>query len=272
MARKTIYYRDPLDDDFAGTKINTKTVPADFPFVVRNPFWVVLEFICYRLIATPLVWLIGKIGFGLKIRNRKALKRLRKTGFYLYGNHTQAMMDAYVPTLCVFPHKAHIIANPDAVSIPGIRWLVMMLGAIPLPGTAKGYRAFGEALDARVAQRHVIAVYPEAHIWPWAACIRPFPDGSFGYPVRQNVPAVASVTTYRKRKLFSKLPPKMTVTLSEPFYPDQTLSPREARHVLRDQVYRFMEEHADDPSNYAYYIYLPAEGLANTAESASAGG
>ena len=258
MAKKTVYYTDALHDDFAGTDINTQSIPADFPFAITNPFWVILEFIVYRLIATPLVFLIGKIGFGLKIKNRRVMKQLRSTGFYLYGNHTQGMMDSYVPSLAAFPHRTHLIANPDAVSIPGIRRLVMLLGAIPLPDSLNAMRAFVQALRLRVSQKHAIAVYPEAHVWPWYTGIRPFSSASFGYPVSQKVPAVAQVTTYRKRKLFKFLWPCMTVTLSEPFWPDETLSPHAAKQKLRDQVYDFMCKTVSDPENYAYYEYVHA--------------
>ena len=256
MAKKVIYYADPLNDDFAGNDIEPKPVPADFPFQLRGAFWRILEFIVYRVIATPLVWLIGKIGFGLKVKNRRALRKLRGTAYFLYGNHTQTMMDAYTPTIAVFPRHAHIVTGPAAVSVPGICRIVQLLGAIPLPGSVRGYRPFLEALHRRTEQKRVVTVYPEAHIWPWYTGIRPFPDGSFAYPVRENVPVVAFVTTYRKRKVFKNLRPCLTVTLSEPFFPDATLSPREAKKQLRDGVYDFMCRTAAAPDNYAYYEYI----------------
>ncbi len=255
MGKKIIYYDDELRDDFADDGLQAKTVPADFPFVRRGCLWLLWEFILYRLIAVPVVWLIGKIGFGLKIRNRGVLKRLRGTGYYLYGNHTQKMMDAYTPTLAAFPRHVHIITGPEAVSTPLLRCLVPALGGIPLPGTAAGFRPFEAALQTRIRQKRAVAIYPEAHIWPWYTGIRPFPDGSFLYPVRGSVPAVAFVTTYRRRRLFKKLWPCITVTLSEPFYPDPSLPPREARKKLRDEVHAFMCGTADDPDNYAYYEY-----------------
>lgn len=255
MAKKTVYYSDSVNDDFAENSIKAKPVPADFPYAVKNPFWRISEFILYRAIATPVVWLIGKAGYGLKIKNRKAIKGLRG-GFYLYGNHTQNMMDAYTPSLIVFPKHAHIVVGPEAVSVPVLRRAVQLLGGIPLPGTAKGYRPFLEALGYRTKQGRVITVYPEAHIWPWFTGIRPFPDSSFAYPVRDGLPVVAFTTTFRKRKVFKNLWPKLTVTVSEPFYPDKTLSPREAKKKLRDCVFAFMCETADAPDNYAYYEYI----------------
>ena len=255
MTRKIIYYDDASADDFAGNGIQAKAVPADFPYVRRGPLRAAAEFVLYRLIATPLIFLIAKIGFGLKIRNRGVMKKLRGTGCFLYGNHTQGMMDAYTPTLIAFPKHAHIVTGPEAVSPPLLRTLVPMLGGIPLPGTLAGFRPFREAVSARIRQKRAVTVYPEAHIWPWYTGIRPFPDGSFQYPVREQVPAVAFVTTYRRRKVFRNLWPCLTVTLSEPFYPDPSLSPAEAKRKLRDEVYEFMARTAGSPGNYAYREY-----------------
>lgn len=131
MAKKTIYYSDLQNDDFAKVALEPKSLPDDFPYVIKNPFWRAAEFLTYRIIATPLVWLIGKIGFGLRIKNRKALRKLKKTGYYLYGNHTQNMMDAYTPTLITFPKHAHIIVSPQTVSSTALRIPVQLLGGIP---------------------------------------------------------------------------------------------------------------------------------------------
>ena len=256
MAKKTIYYRDLQNDDFANNALIPKPIPPDFPFAVTNVFWRILEVFLYRLVATPIVWVIGKAGFGLRIKNRRALRRLRGTGYYLYGNHTQDMMDAYTPTLACFPRHAHIVVSPQAVSTALLRYPVQLLGGIPVPDSVKGKSAFMRALSYRIEQKRVVTVYPEAHIWPWYTGIRPFPAVSFAYPVKDDVPVVAFVTTYRRRKLFSRLTPRMTVTLSEPFYPDHTLSRAEARQKLRDQVYAFMCAEADKPDNYAYYAYV----------------
>ncbi|MBO4407151.1 MAG: 1-acyl-sn-glycerol-3-phosphate acyltransferase [Clostridia bacterium] len=259
MAGKTIYYRDPLTDDFAKSALPPKPVPADFPFAVTNPLFRVPEFLAYRLIATPTVWLIGKIGYGLRIRNRRSLRKLRGTGYYLYGNHTQGMMDAYTPSLVAFPKHAHVVVSPQTVASPFLRVPVQLLGGIPVPGTFRGVKAFSEALSLRIREKRAVTIYPEAHIWPWYTGIRPFPNGSFAYPVKDGVPAVAFVTTYRRRKLFPGLPPRLTVTLSEPFYPDLSLGESAAKQKLRDQVYDFMRREAGRPDNFAYYEYVREE-------------
>ncbi|MBQ7669880.1 MAG: hypothetical protein IJS45_04065 [Clostridia bacterium] len=258
MAKKTIIYSDPVNDDFASTALNSKPVPSDFRFVIKNPLWRAAEFVCYRIIATPVVWIIGKTVFGLRIKNRRAVRKLRGTGCYLYGNHTQGMMDAYTPTLICFPRFAHVVVGPQSVSSPALRVPVQLLGGIPVPKGASGLRSFTKALSFRVGKGRTVAIYPEAHIWPWYTGIRSFPDASFTYPVRDAVPAAAFVTTYRRRKILKNLPPRLTITVSELFYPDVSLGERAARKKLRDQVYDFMCRETSSPDNYAYYEYAAA--------------
>ena len=271
MARKIVYYEDALRDDFADDGLEAKPVPADFPFVRRGPLWLLWESFLYWGVAAPVIRLIGYVGYGLKIKNRGVLGRLRGTGYFLYGNHTQTMMDAFTPSIAAFPRHVHIITGSEAVSTPFLQCLVQALGGIPLPGTIGGFRPFAEALHLRITQKRVVTVYPEAHIWPWYTGIRPFPDGSFVYPLRENVPVVAFVTTYRRRRLFRNLPPCLTVTLSEPFYPDPALPPREAKKKLRDEVYEFMCRTAADPDNYAYREYRRKPDPAQTGANPQAG-
>ena len=253
---RIVYYSDPLNDDFAGTNINTQEIPANFCYLHRSPLWKIATFLVYYVVAIPLVWLMAKLLLGLKFENRKLLKRLKKQGVFLYGNHTQ-ILDAYIPPLAVFPKKGYIAASPDTVSIPGIRHLVMMLGALPIPSEVAGMRHFLEAIKTRCGEASGIAIYPEAHIWPFYTGIRPFSDLSFRYPVICNAPVVAMVTTYRKRKgLFAFCRrPGMTVTFSEPFYPDRSLPPRESQADLCKKVYDFMCEVSASTEQVEYIRY-----------------
>ena len=130
-------------------------------------------------------------------------------------------------------------------------------------------RAFLEAVSQRYKENNCVAIYPEAHIWPFYTGIRPFSDTAFRYPVKENAPVIAMVTTYRKRKgLFQLLKkPGMTVIFSDPMFPDPSLSPRKAQRELRDRVYRFMEETAEGREQVEYIRYCYALADQNAAES-----
>ena len=168
MSRKTVYYHDPLHDDFAPTngRIRPKQIGADFPYEHKGPLWNALAFVVYRMVMTPFLFLYCKLVFGLRIENRKALRAL-PGGYFLYGNHTNTLADAFIPTLLAFPRRANIITSADTVSIPGVRNIVQMLGAIPLANTIEGTRQFLAAMHRRLERGQAVMIYPEAHIWPY---------------------------------------------------------------------------------------------------------
>lgn len=111
---------------------------------------------------TPFLFLYCKLVFGLRIENRKALRAL-PGGYFLYGNHTNTLADAFIPTLLSFPRRANIITSADTVSIPGVRNIVQMLGAIPLANTIEGTRQFLAAMHRRLERGQAVMIYPEAH-------------------------------------------------------------------------------------------------------------
>lgn len=256
--KRVIYYTDEQNDDFAQTSIRKRRIGKKYPYLHRSGLWNSAAYLLYYVIAIPIVYFVARFYLGLRFKNRRILRPLRKTGFFLYGNHTQ-YLDAFVPALSVFPERAYIIANADAVSIPFLHNVVQMLGAIPIPTEASGLPGFLRSISVRIAQGSCIAVYPEAHIWPFYTGIRSFSATSFRYPVRENVPAVVMVTTYRKRRGVFRFinRPAMTVTFSEPFYPDSSLPPKQAQAKLRDSVYAFMKETASAPGNEVYIDYRP---------------
>lgn len=260
-SKKIIYYHDPLNDDFAGTEIATKPLKTNFKYVHKNVFWKFSSFLLYYLLAMPILFFYAKIRCGVRVKNKKVLRKVRSQGYFLYGNHTQSI-DAFTGHVMVArPKKGYVVANPDSVSIKGIGWLVMMLGTLPLPNTVEGMRHFLEAMEYRLKkQKRCIIVYPEAHIWPYYNDIRDFPNNSFRYPVKYDAPIIAMCATYRKRKINGDHHrPHMIITLSEPFYPNQNLPIKEAMSDLRDRVYSFMKRTIKENQSYAYidYVYSP---------------
>ena len=170
VGRKTFVYSDELNDDFARSngKIKKKKIDAEYKYVTKNPVWKAGAFVVYRLLATPIGYLSMKFGYGLRIENRKAIKKFtdEKTGFFLYGNHTQGWGDAFSPTLACFPHKVHVVVNADAVSIPVVGSVAHMVGGMPLPSDVGGMKNFLAAMKKFTDCGNVVAIYPEAHIWP----------------------------------------------------------------------------------------------------------
>lgn len=254
IPKKIIYYSDLLNDDFAGTKIKELKLKNNYKYIDRNIFYNILALIL-RIIVYPIVMPILKIRYLYRIKNRKVLKKAIKTGYFLYGNHTNYLLDAYLPTLINPLRKPFIVVSRDTTSIPGIKTIVRMLGAYPVPNTTKNMRSFRAGMKKLVKNRRVIAIYPEAHIWPFYNDIRPFSSVAMHYPYDLNVPSFSFTTIYKKRKFKLIKRPKVEVYIDGPFYPNYNLDKKEALEDLKNQIYNSMKKRINQFPKYNYYEY-----------------
>ncbi len=242
MEQKIIYYKDELNDEFSTAVITPKKIDENYVYVYKNPWKKFTHFFWYRIIATPIAFLYMKIYFGHKIVNKKALKEAGKDGWIQYGNHTHFLADALIPTMITTPKDTYVIVHPNNVSMPFLGRITPSLGALPLPDDPVAARNFVNGVETRIKEKHVITIYPEAHIWPYYTKIRNFKDTSFRYPIQYNKPVYCFTNTYIKRR-FRKTP-KIVTYVDGPFYADKSLSAKEQRKQLRDEVYNTMVNRA----------------------------
>lgn len=252
---KTVYYSDEENDEFSGIRKNTIRIGGDFPFLHRNPLWNFAALLVYRGIMTPIAFLHCKLRFGLRIVGREKLRAAKKSGYFLYGNHTLLAGDAYLPSLVSFPRRTYVVVNADNLSTPGTRNWVQMSGALPLPNESSGARPFLKALRKRIGQGFCVTVYPEAHIWPYYTGIRAFGSGSFLYPVRLNVPVFCTTTTFQKKRIGRT--PRVTVYVDGPFLPDPALPVKDRERELCERVRETMRGRAEN-STYSPIRYVRA--------------
>lgn len=246
---KIVHYTDPLHDDFAGTDFDTVRVGGDYPYR-RGRAWQIASGVLYGA-AWPIVWFLHRVISGVRIVGREKLAKYPGACF-LYGNHT-AFFDAYTPAVLAPPRRASVLAGADTFSIRGLRTVVQMLGAVAVPNEASGMKPFVEAVKAEHDRGRHVAVYPEAHIWPYCTFIRPFPATSFYYPAKWNAPVFAFCMTYRRGKLRKV---RRTIYVSDPILPDPDLPLKARQQRLRDQVYDYLQKTAAAHSDYAHWQYV----------------
>lgn len=235
--RKIIYYEDPLHDEFSTAQITPIPIDENYVYIRTGWFKKLTHFFWYRTVATPLAFCWLKVHFLHRIKGRKKLKGFRKKGLFLYGNHTQAVADALIPTMISTPQDTYVIVHPNNVSMPVLGKITPSMGALPLPDNLSASRNFIRAVQQRLEEGNAVAIYPEAHIWPYYTGIRPFPDQSFHYPVKFQTPVFCFTNVYRKRRLIRR--PRIVTYVDGPFYPAPG-TPAQQRADLREQVYACM--------------------------------
>ena len=118
IPRKTIYYENELTDDFAKMGIEIKPLRENYRYIHRGPLWRLFSFILYRIIGQPLAWLYTKIVPLHRFKNKKAILKVGISGAYVYANHTNFILDAFLPNLIRHFRRGYIVVGPDTMSVP----------------------------------------------------------------------------------------------------------------------------------------------------------
>lgn len=265
--RTVIYYQDELKDEFSLAQITQKKIDENYKYdgipIIRN----ITHFIFYRIIAIPIASVYLKFKYGHKIVGKEKIKQYyqeqkkkkNNTSFVLYGNHTNDIADALIPTMITLPKAAYVIVHPNNVSMPVLGAINPSLGAIPLPDNLAAGRNFNKCIKDKIKKGCPLVIYPEAHIWPFYTKIRPFRDSSFKYPIKYNIATFCFTNTYQKHKF--KKTPKIVTYIDGPFYADNSMSEKENRFMLRNNVYDSMcQQSKNNTVELIKYIKKSEEG------------
>lgn len=238
--KKIIYYKDELNDEFAGDSIKPRAIDQSYWYGDNSLFFRTMRLFWYRIFAFPIAVAFLILKYRHKIINRSVLRPYKNKAVFIYANHTNNIADALIPSLVSFPHSTYVVVNANNVSMPLLGKITPYLGALPLPDNLAATKNFMNTVKLRVSENASIMIYPEAHIWPFYTKIRPFTDLSFRYPIQQGCPTFCFTNTYQKRRL-SKTP-RIVTYVDGPFFPDETLGKKEKQADLRDRVYQTMCE------------------------------
>ena len=246
--RKTRYYSS-FSDDFEKSVNQNFTIPDDYKWIKTSFLSRIISGIIY---GTAVVFggIYCNFFLHMKIKGRKNLKGI-KSGFFIYGNHTQHVGDVFIPALCVLPKRIYTVVSPANYGIPIIGKILPYLGALPVIDSLSGIKKLNDAIEKRLEQKHPVVIYPEAHVWEYYTDIRPFPETSFRFPAKFNKPAFAMTVTYRKSKVFKR--PVMEVFLDGPFYAEGE-NIKDKTQNLHSRVLSAMQKRSKN-SNYSYITY-----------------
>jgi hypothetical protein len=253
--RKVIYYSDELNDEFSVAQIVPRKIDENYKYYHSSVFKRITHFFWYRMVFTPIAFFYTKIKFRHKVIGKEKLKPFKKKGYFIYGNHTQDIGDAFIPNMFSPPQDSYVIVHPNNVSMRFLGKITPSLGALPLPDGMGAYKNFMSAIEKRLLEKCAIVIYPEAHIWPYYTGIRPFGDVSFGYPVKFDALVFCFTNTYQKRKHSKK--PRIVTYIDGPFYANEG-NAKEKRLALRNAVYDTMCERAKC-SNVEVIKYIKKE-------------
>ncbi|MCD8103654.1 MAG: hypothetical protein LUF35_01310 [Lachnospiraceae bacterium] len=273
------FYRT-FTEDFVESRDQDCQVPPDYVWVRKDLAGRILARLIYAA-----AWIFSlfycRLWLKVRIRNRSVLKQCRDSGYFLYGNHTQPIGDAFIPAQVCADRHIYTVAGSANLGIPVLGKLLPLMGILPIPDNLSQMKEFWKAIETRIGEKKCVIVYPEAHVWPWYTGIRPFPETSFRFPVDLKAPSFCMTVTYQSpghgaagildfpRKTRAgdggkgacaphagkgKRKPRITVYIDGPFYPDAALSRKEQQKKLCREMHECMTERSKN-STYEYIRY-----------------
>ena len=255
---RIIYYEDELNDDFSDKKIVPRVIDENYKYIHKNPIWNAFCYIIQNIISVPIKFLYSKITLRTKYVGKEKLKKYRKKGYFVYGNHTQIFSDTFLTSNAIFPKRNFFIVSAENVSMKFLGNIIQLFGAIPIPNKLNGMSNFINAVNEKIKKGYSVTIFPEAHIWPYYTKIRPFESVSFKYPVKLDAPVFCMTNTYQKYKDSFRL----VCYIDGPFFADKSLNLKEQKQKLRDEVYNTMVERSKN-SNFEYIKYVKKEDANN---------
>ncbi len=228
-----IHMKEPLE-------IN---IDEKYEYIKEEKIFSFFSDLIYYGLAFPVLTILNKIVYDLKIEGKENIKNLH-TGAISVSNHV-LVLDCTMVGKALGLKKVYFTTREGSFKIPFIRKLIKLLRAVPIPTGVKNKECFVNQLDKAIKEGKIIHFYPEKALWPYYEKIRKFKNGAFDFAIRNDVPVIPMVITFRNpkgiRKLFKKKK-DVTVKILEPIkYTNENDSKKDSIEKLKKQVHQAME-------------------------------
>ena len=217
-------------------------IKDNYKYIINNKIFTIFSDLL-SIIAAPILWILNIVLFGFEV---DGIENLRKVsgGKVTISNHIHPM-DCTMNGIINFPERTYFPTLATNFQIPIIRHLIRILYAIPIPKKQRQKEEFFEQINKALLDGKTVHMYPEASLWPYCQKIRNFKNGAFDMAVRNQVPVVPCVFTFREptgiRKLF-KRKKDVTLKILKPVYSDGDKYIRQQMEELKERVTFEMKE------------------------------
>lgn len=195
-------------------------VNEKYKYVPTNIFFKIISWIVYYIIAVPILSIILKLIYDLKIEGKENIKNLQGSAITV-SNHVLVLDCAMVGLAVCGKKKIFYTTQSESFQIPFVRKLIKLLRAIPIPKGVKNKERMVKEISNLLKDNKFVHFYPEAILYPYCNKIRHFKNGAFDLAIKNDVPVVPIVIKFRQPKGIRKiLKRKKDVTLKilEPIY------------------------------------------------------
>ena len=219
-------------------------IDRNYEYVSKDIIFNTFSDILYYLIAYPILKVLTKIVYDLKIEGRENIDFLEK-GAISVSNHV-LFLDCAMVGLAWGLKRVYYTTLEGSFKIPFVRKLIKLLRAMPIPEKIKNREYFMKAIEEILNNGDYVHFYPEAALFPYYKKIRNFKNGAFSIAVKNDVPIVPMVFTFREpkgiRKIFKKKKDVTLKILKPVTIKEEGLNQKQKEELLKNKVHTMMED------------------------------
>lgn len=197
-------------------------IDDNYEYIPKGILFSIFSNVLYYGIALPILSIFTKIVYGLRIEGKENIKKL-KGGAVSISNHV-LFLDCAITGVAFGFKNIHYTTQENSFKIPVVRKLIKLLKAIPIPRSISNKKNFIREIDGALQKGDIVHFYPEASLWPYYTKLRKFKNGAFDFAVRNEVPVIPVLFTFRKTKGFRRIlkkKPDITLKILSPMYPEK---------------------------------------------------
>lgn len=237
-------YPDFTDEHYLEIKKNNGIVfDESYPYVDESKAFKRKQFFL-RIPLTLIVFPLCKFRYGLRINNRKILKKnkhILDKGVISVSNHVHMWDYIFVMKAVRYRHPYTLVWAPNVSGENGTS--VRLVGGIPIPNTSlKAMNVFNKSVENLLNSGHWLHIYPEGSMWEYYGKIRPFKNGAAHYACKLNKPVVPIAVSYRKatwwRRLLFKQKALFTISIGELMFANPKLTGKEQEMELTTRLHQ----------------------------------
>lgn len=244
------------DDPHAHMVVNKiapleREIGENYRFVSKNIFFRLWSRFVRRL-GIIFVGQYIKRRYKLKVVGKKNVKLVRRQGCIVTINHVHNLDNLVVGTRLLNHRKCYFITLKENINMPFLGFLLKTMGGIPIPSTIKALKEFDNTISKLLESKKAILICPEVSLWPYFRGIRPFKKGAFSLAVKNNVPILPVVISFRRKQKTHKTKNKsykyyFTAVVGKSLYSDENLKTlKEKTQDLLSRTHKFYEQTVEE--------------------------
>ena len=185
--------------------------------------------------------LITWIGMGARVRGRKNLRAIGKSGAISACNHVHNL-DTLLMKNALGPFRVFHTGNYYLLKRGWLGKIFKAGGFLPVGTEMSDMKRLQETVGKLVSEGKIVNFYPEHALWPRYEKLRPFKQGAFRYAVRFGVPVLPVFIEFKMTKLRRLLrrKKKMIVHILPAVYPPEGKNVRERAEKMAREVFAAM--------------------------------